>query len=311
MSIFAVYCDGGLCNRLNALVAARILAKQIDRPLHVYWPINTWCNLDYYSIFETESFIEASKHHMLELNTHAPNEFELFAHEVQLFSFNLKINPNLIKNIESLLQIIISTLDFRSVLYFNSMLPYCIPLQAASMEANLLPFKTEYFERANDFLTSAFGSSLAPWSIHLRGTDFGFPKFYYDFWYSVIKVCPINFLLLTDDIVIKNKFASLTNINVRNFNDYPVKLDHLLGWQDKIVDDYGRSFNFNIQRSAASVKESIVDLLILSKSNLFINSNSTFLVFAMLIRGYKFSIISFCYFKYRKIRQFIRILRKG
>jgi len=310
-NIFAVYCDGGLCNRLNALIAAKVLAKKLNKVLTVYWPINTWCGLDYYSIFNHEENIHAYDSSMLDLNLEYSDRFTLFAHEQQLFSFPLNSNPNLIRKYDDLCQIIINALEYKSVLYFNSVIPYCIPLDQASLFAKDLPFLTSYPVHANEYVTTYCLASNIPWSIHLRGTDFGFTKAYYDFWYFFARLFPSLLLLMTDDIALKNRFSKLPNVRMRSFKEYPTKLDPDLDWVEDVIDSYGRKFSFNIQRSGSSVKESLIDLLILSQSKLVINSNSTFLVFAMLIRGYKFSLISYCYFNYRRLRQLIKILSKN
>ena len=309
-NIFAVYCDGGLCNRLNALIVAKVLAKQLNKSLTVYWPINTWCGLDYYSIFKHEENLNAHDSSMLDLNLKYSDRFTLFAHEQQLFSFQLNSNPNLIRKYDDLCQRIIIALEYNSVLYFNSVIPYCIPLDQASLFAKGLPFLTNYPFSANEYVATYCLASDIPWSIHLRGTDFGFTKNYYDFWYFFARLFPSLLLLMTDDIALRNRFSKLPNVRMRSFKEYPTKLDPDLDWVEDVIDSYGRKFSFNIQRSGASVKESLIDLLILSQSKLIINSNSTFLVFAMLIRGYKFSLISYCYFNYRRLKQLIRILRK-
>ena len=37
------YCDGGLGNRLNALVTGILLARMAGFDLEVVWPVNNWC----------------------------------------------------------------------------------------------------------------------------------------------------------------------------------------------------------------------------------------------------------------------------
>jgi hypothetical protein len=309
-SFFAVYCDGGLCNRLNSLVVAMILAQDLKKVLVVYWPINTWCGLDYYSIFEKQEDIIAYDISMLDLNLTHSHNFSLFAHEQQLFSSSIIANPNLIRKYEDLYIKIFNTLEYKSVLYYNSIIPYCISLDRASLVAKNLPFLAIYRVLAYEYIATHRLASDSPWAIHLRGTDFGFSKAYYNFWYLISKFFPSKLLLMTDDIFLKTRFAKLSNVCTRIFHEYPSKLNPDFNWNEEIVDSYGRKFNFNIQRTGASVKESVTDLLILSQSKLLINSNSTYLVFAMLIRGYKFSLVSYCYFNFRRLRQLIRILRK-
>ncbi len=45
--------DGGLCNRMRAVSAARILAQRVERPLRVVWWRTPNCNARFDAIFET------------------------------------------------------------------------------------------------------------------------------------------------------------------------------------------------------------------------------------------------------------------
>ena len=50
--------------------------------------------------------------------------------------------------------------------------------------------------------------------------------------------------------------------------------------------DKNKALSFNVERSAQSVKEAIIDLLILSKSDIIPTSNSTFLTTAQLLKQF-------------------------
>ncbi len=55
----------------------------------------------------------------------------------------------------------------------------------------------------------------------------------------------------------------------------------------QIKDEMKKPLSFNIERSSESVKQAIVDLLILSKSDIMHTSDSTFLKTALLIQQSK------------------------
>ena len=46
MSKHYVLCDGGLCNRLNALMFALILKRRFGGAWSISWPVNNWCGVD-------------------------------------------------------------------------------------------------------------------------------------------------------------------------------------------------------------------------------------------------------------------------
>ena len=49
-----VLCDGGLCNRLNALIFALILQRKFGPLGHdwqIAWPQNNWCGASFGSLF--------------------------------------------------------------------------------------------------------------------------------------------------------------------------------------------------------------------------------------------------------------------
>jgi hypothetical protein len=55
-------------------------------------------------------------------------------------------------------------------------------------------------------------------------------------------------------------------------------------WNAVNTDHSGRLYPFNVERSATSVEDALVDLLILSRSQLVMTSNSTFLNAALLLQ---------------------------
>ena len=47
-----VLCDGGLANRLNALLFALILRRKFGHAWQMSWPINNWCGAPFESLFD-------------------------------------------------------------------------------------------------------------------------------------------------------------------------------------------------------------------------------------------------------------------
>ena len=47
-----VLCDGGLANRLNALLFALILQEKFGHAWRIAWPLNNWCGAPLEALFE-------------------------------------------------------------------------------------------------------------------------------------------------------------------------------------------------------------------------------------------------------------------
>ena len=77
------------------------------------------------------------------------------------------------------------------------------------------------------------------------------------------------------------KFNQLENTVVFPKTQYVEKLKDG-GWNDLTTDNEGRVFNFNVNRPKQSVIEAFIDLLLLSRTQILVNSVSSFLNFAKL-----------------------------
>ena len=47
-----IFCDGGIGNRINALVSGIAIAERFQRAITVYWPVNSWCGAAFADIFD-------------------------------------------------------------------------------------------------------------------------------------------------------------------------------------------------------------------------------------------------------------------
>jgi len=107
----------------------------------------------------------------------------------------------------------------------------------------------------------------------LRATDFNtfIPKF--DREYKWIEGQPDEkFFVLSDDPNVEKKFSKLKNVIVRMKEHYVEKENEDAGWCG------------NVERSSESVMDALIDLTILSKTNIMVNSPSSFLKTALLLR---------------------------
>ncbi len=305
---FIVFCDGGLCNRLNALLVAQLIAKELKINLWVAWPSNNWCQLPYAEIFDASPNIISQSTDIQGLNTEF-SDYALLAHEQQTFSKSPFINPNLEESWQHLINSVSSSLKHQSAIYFNATIPWCCPIQQVSNIAQTLPWKSDYQLQAQAFLKTHQLRPFKFWGLHLRGTDFGHTSQYFQRWFNIIKLFPDPVVICTDDPKVRETYLSSPKVLSRPITHFPQRLDADKGWNDQIIDDQNRAFNFNVFRDAESVKESIIDLMILSQSKLYFTSNSTFLTFALLMRGIEFSFYARLLFWFRRTKQRIRLTK--
>lgn len=305
---FIVFCDGGLCNRLNALLVAQLIAKELKVDLHIAWPTNNWCQLAYSEIFQESPnhIVQSIDIHGLN-NTHA--KYALLAHEQQTFSQPPLLNPNLEESWHGLIELVAKSLETQAVIYFNATIPWCCPIQEASKVAQSLPWKLDYQQQAFAFLKAQNLKPFKYWGLHIRGTDFGHSHQYFKRWQSIIKLFSGPMVICTDDLQVRDIYFSNPKVTNRKIAHFPQRFHADKDWNEQIVDDQDRAFNFNVLRDAASVKESIIDLMVLSQAKLFYTSNSTFLTFALLMRGIEFSIYARLLFWVRRTKQKIRIIK--
>lgn len=264
-----VLCDGGLCNRLNALIFALILKRKFGGNWRISWPVNNWCGAPFESLFTSplphdERGIESFK-----LNEH---RHLLLMHENQV-GFDparLVINRTLTSyaEYEQLLK------SHDSVVYYNSLLPPFVTLDEVRDALSLLGLNAEVAARAAAFVLQQRidAQSLG---LHIRKSDFG-DAVNDQALFEQAQASPRRFFVCSDDAAVNTRFAALPNCAVFEKTAFPEKLDGQAAWLHWTVDAEGRRFPFNITRSGASVVEGLIDLLILSQTEIVPTSGSTF-----------------------------------
>jgi hypothetical protein len=312
---FSVFCDGGLCNRLNSLVVALIVAKQLDVELVVYWPSNNWCEANFEEVFDLDEFKLIHSIKVLNLDQRQVqlqnNDCCLVAHERQTFEVELSFNPNTYFNWKQLIERIRRNLRYRNVIYFNSTIPFSVPTQSLSKAVASLPWNKLCIENASRWMMCENIIIENYWAIHLRGTDYRHAENYFHRWYWVASCLPGEVLLCTDDPVIRSEFFSrVSKVVSRQEENLPEKYDQNQAWTDVIKDDQGRLFEFNVRRGVKAIEGAIVDLIILSKGKIIPTSRSTFLGFAMLMKWNDLSLGNKIWIKVIQLRNLIKQLKR-
>lgn len=270
------YCDGGLCNRLNSIIGAVFFSRMLGLELIVSWPINSRCGASFYDLFDAsyqinqDSIIDISKF---------SEKYLLLIHERQLLSRGVRLNPMDSLTVNGIIGKVTERLpDLEGLIYYNSLVPVYISPDATSDIISGIKVKDLFIDKANEFLQEVELVDRPYWGLHLRGTDTGYSKLYYQFWWLVVSKlkCPV--VLCTDDENIEASFLKLKHVVSRAKSSFTKKAAPDRDWNDKNIDEYGRESNYNINRDSYAVKEAMVDFVLLSRSKLLLyTSQSTFL----------------------------------
>jgi hypothetical protein len=269
------YCDGGLGNRLNALIGAAYFASRLQLALEISWPINRWCAAPFEDLFDAPYPVD--RRTMLELNSDHPAHV-LLARERQEFDMPVMFNPHTVVWPGKLVARLGKELAGASgLIYFNNLVPPYVARHEVEALIRSIRVRPEHKDRASEFLSGAGLLGKRYWGLHLRGTDAGFPERYYRRWYLVSRLLPGPIVLCTDDKAVEARFLRNPAIVRRPTAALPRKAQEGLGWNDAQKDEYGREFNYNIFRGADAVRESMIDFEILGRSRVLQTSASTFL----------------------------------
>lgn len=272
-----IHCDGGFGNRFNTLIVGLQIARTGNFNPIISWAYTNSCRASFDDIFENKFKVVPSR---LEEYSDSFSKYELVMHENQL-NWNAQIrSPYSFSTIDQIVSYYNnSTKD--NLLYFNNLIPNYKDIDL-SIISNL-KFKSDYYKLANvdkEYI-----------GVHLRSTDVPPGSIDYNKIFNLIKEDTTTFYFVcSDNKDLETKFDQLDNVFINPKTSYVKKIDESKEWRvhrGQIKDERNKNLSFNVERSSQSVKEAIVDLIILSKSSkILLNSNSTFLTTAILLKEY-------------------------
>jgi len=271
-----IHCDGGFGNRFNSLVVGLLICERGGFNPIISWPSTNVCRAFYDDIFEIQFEFNSNR---LEDYSNSIDEFEFIMHDNQL-SWNASINsPYSFSTIHQ----VVSHYNNSSkdnLFYFNNLIPNYSDIDLSLICE--LKFRKEYYEIVDNFLN--FENYIG---VHLRATDFPQGSVNFEGIYDNVKGSDKMHFVCSDSLEVENKFNELDNVFTFPKTSYVEKIDDSFDWRvvrGQIKDEMKKPLSFNVERSSESVKQSIVDLLVLSKSDIMKTSNSTFLQTAQLLK---------------------------
>lgn len=271
-----IYCDGGFGNRFNSLVSGLSLAKSLEREPLILWPQNNWCMAAFDELFDCKFGSSSQTIQGLLAQNNTVNIFHenQFSNEL-VWTHYEHVDIALLKNSDS------------HVLYYSSLIASWVNMQ--HLETEILPklkFKYELVFAARTVIDENISTGNRFFGIHLRKTDFGNSNEVDTASLAMIRSRPNDvFFVCSDDADTEIRFSKEQNVFVHKKTSYVEKL--VQGdWNSWITDSNNQNWPFNVNRSSDSVKQALIDLLILSQSDIVpTNTRSTFLQTAYLLKS--------------------------
>ncbi len=273
------FCDGGLCNRLNALIFALILRGRFGGAWRLAWPVNNWCGASFERLFSADGL--------------TVDAVPLADFKAQEQAYTRIVHENQCAFVPEGLyfQSALHTYDDyaglfalgKPVFYYHNLIPPCADLGDIQLALQSVQIQPAIAERARAFCREQ-GIDGSVLGLHIRKTDFGNAVDDQGL-FKLVSESPNRFFVCSDDAEVNARFAALPNCAVFPKQSFPEKLVGEGGWNAQTIDNQGRVFGFNITRSEAALVDALIDLLILSRTTHVNTSHSTFLRMAMIFKA--------------------------
>jgi hypothetical protein len=280
MRRLVIYCDGGFGNRFNALVSGLIVAKTLDLSPEVVWPVNNWCGASFSDLFEDPLTVIDR-----ELSTYVAerDKYQYFIVEDRLNLAREWTSPLNTPDWDSVRALLGRSTD--DVFYYTALIPHFIDFNVVKDQVRSLKLRRDISERALAYLREA---GLQPgnfFGVQIRKTDFGGNGADDNNLFELLsKSSGKRFFVCSDDKTVEDRFKTLPNVSIYSKTAHVEKLVQG-SWNEVTADNSGRLYACNVNRSGQSVIDAVVDLLILSYSQVVKTSNSTFLQTALLMQA--------------------------
>jgi hypothetical protein len=273
-----IFCDGGFGNRYNSLVSGLALARALDMNPIIYWPCNNWCQADFKSIFSNNYtiFLDSLTSLKGKVKDFIPLLHDDSASSILDVPFNSAYQY---ASIEDFKQRDLENTD--GIFYYPALIPQWIPVDRIELASLELKFNDSLVAIATKFIQENFGQPF--YGIHLRRTDLEIGLS--DAEVSLVTKSNLSqlFYVCSDDPMSERIAALNENVRIRRKSSYVSKKNESGTWTSLTLDDDHRPYYSNIERSADSVIDAVVDILILAHATLIGYSGSTFQSVARLI----------------------------
>jgi hypothetical protein len=275
-----IYCDGGFGNRLNGLISGKLFAEAVGMQPVIVWPCNNWCGARFSDVFGENKLSVLER----ELISYIPDKdnFQFFMTEDHLGLGVPNFSPLAATSVAQTVEYLKN--DSRDVFFHSPLIPSYFAASEVDACLRNVSFREGITQRANEFMENSGLGGLF-YGLQIRKTDFGVNGANDDALFELVKKSVKDkFFVCSDNKDVEFRFKGLLNVRVYEKSAYVEKL--VPGdWTALAADYSGRVYPCNVNRNAQSVIDAVVDLIVLSYSEIIKTSASTFLNAALLLKS--------------------------
>ena len=271
MNKLYILCDHGLGNRLGSLVGGLKTAELLNYQPIICWPINNWCQAEFYELFRSAIELESNEFATMLVNQIHDSGLPFFF--ISQFTEDT-ISKNYFENSLSAVEEIRKLNS--DALFSCAKLPKSYVRNPEDISKHLKSLGiAESIRSAVEKFVIENKIDKTVRGVHIRKTD-SKNQIDENIVFENMKNSPQQrYFICSDDKSIEDKFVTLSNVIIFPKSTYVEKLQdgH---WRDNVTDAAGRNIVFNMNRPKQAMIEAFVDMLILSKTKIDRLSKSTF-----------------------------------
>jgi len=272
-----IFCDGGVGNRINSLLAGLAIAKYFKLEYTIHWPVNNWCAAEFNDIFQTLQPISLISIKDLKGKM---NDSIMLLHD-DIASTALGVNFASAYDYKSMEDFQNKVLSIGGQIFFYpALMPEWVPMEQICNVLKELKFTQHIIDEVTKFIKKELKTPF--YGIHLRRTDLTVGLTDLEVHALVSQNRDAVFFVCSDEPLAEKLACAHPNVHSRSKN-YQVEKKVEGDWNQLCADDEGRIYNSNIHRGSHSVVEATIDMLILAQSEIIGFSGSTFQRMARLI----------------------------
>jgi hypothetical protein len=254
-----IYCDGGLGNRLNALLSGMAIVHYFGIDYVIHWPTNQWCAAAYSDILSQEAHVSTASLISLKgtLGDYAMLLHDSIASDALGVPFASAYDYTSLDDLhEKLLK------SGQHLFFYPALVPQWIPEALIHAEMRNLSFTPHITSEVENFIRSTLKKPFH--GLHLRRTDLNIGLTDLE----VFKIAQGNpdcsFFVCSDDPQAERLASGHPNVFSRTKTSYVQKKQGDDSWLALSKDEDGRTYHGNIQRNKESVIDGAIDMLILA-----------------------------------------------
>ena len=273
-----VFCDGGIGNRINALVSGIAIAEHFQRAITVYWPVNSWCGAAFADIFDNAFDVRSDA-----LDTLAGkfSDAKMMLHDAMGAQF-LQVPFESAYDYQSMEDFAQRGLpEDRDIFLYPAIIAPWIPEPLVHAALSSLQFTEAIQSAVQSFITKTL---MHPFhGLHLRRTDLRVGLSDAEVMALVQRHPNEVFFVCSDDPQAEALACAHPHVHARTKTHHVEKKEERADWISLSKDQEGRMSYGNIERSRDAMIEGTIDLLILAHSQIVGFSGSTFQRMARLL----------------------------